>query len=162
MFRTTLAMLMFTITAVPALAQAVSVAAAEMNQDPEQNGEAHASGLGVLDRPAHIMIEDLPLSEGLALLRKETGVPLAFSPSRMEEVGKVSCRCEDVTIREALERMLSETTFRFVEAGKRVIVERHPYMSAPLAATPPQRPTESVRLPRLRPAITDDRDALGL
>jgi TonB-linked SusC/RagA family outer membrane protein len=80
----------------------------------------------------------LPLPQGLSLLHERSGVQLAFSPSLLPETREVTCLCEDVTVGEALDRILAGTPFHYVEIGGHVVIER---------ATPPP-------LPRIHLAMT--------
>jgi TonB-linked SusC/RagA family outer membrane protein len=77
-----------------------------------------------LDRPARLVVENVPLPQGLAALQEQSGVPLAYSATLMAGTGLVSCRCAAVTVREALDRMLADTGFGYETIGRQVVVRR--------------------------------------
>jgi len=77
-----------------------------------------------LDRPAQLRVDDEPLPDALARLQLLSGASIAFSPSSMAGVGKVSCDCATVTVRKALDRLLAGTHLRYVELGEHIVIER--------------------------------------
>lgn len=80
-----------------------------------------ASGQTVLDRPARLVIEDVPLRDALRLLQERAPVPLVYSPDLVPE-RDVSCDCGTRTVRQALEHLLRDTDLTFRAAGPRVLI----------------------------------------
>ena len=153
MFRSALALLILAATAIAAPAQepsVVSLANADLIQ-----GSKGDSNTGFLDLRAGLIVEDVQLAEGLEALRNASSVPLGFSPTRMRDEGPVSCICEDVRVGDALERLLSDTDFRFVEARGGILIERIP---ASTGQVPPfdgrLARLEAPRPPTLRQPLT--------
>ncbi len=106
----------------PAGAQVETTASLDLTQPDLISQTTSASEL--LERRAYLSVEDVSLDEGLHALREASGVPLAFSPSRVEGNGTVTCRCDDATVRTALDRLLAGTDFEFVPLDGRIIIER--------------------------------------
>ncbi len=77
-----------------------------------------------IDRFARIHVEDQSLHDALVLLQTRTGTRLLFSPSLLPDDVKVTCACEDRTVREALDIILEGTGFGFVQEGGHTIIER--------------------------------------
>lgn len=125
-------------------APTAAVAQARIAQAPPENKAAGP----VLDRPARLDAEALPLAEALTKLSKASGVTIAFSPSVVEQEKRVvTCRCAHLTLREALQQVLEGTTFKHSEFKGQVIVFRpaddtgtRTFVPAmPLARLAPQR-----------------------
>lgn len=76
-----------------------------------------------LHRPARLTVVDTPLSSALSELATASGVALAFSPSLLPEE-TVTCRCEEVEVWEALERLLDTGHLRYSVTGSQVVIER--------------------------------------
>lgn len=93
---------------------------------------------GLLTRPARLRVEGVPLTDGLARLHERSGVALAFSPSLLPSAQRVSCLCEALTVRQALDRLLAGTRFGYAELGEQVLIE-------PRAAAAPTLPGEPLR-----------------
>ncbi|MGH7475238.1 MAG: TonB-dependent receptor domain-containing protein [Longimicrobiales bacterium] len=83
---------------------------------------AEAAITRALDRPARLQVEDVPLAEALDLLYQGSQVPISFSPSLLPEGRKVTCICRELTVAEALERILAGTAFRYREIEGHVLV----------------------------------------
>lgn len=106
----------------------------------------------LLDRPARIDLENVTLPYALLELQRGSGVPLIYSPSLLESEGPISCECVTLTVRQALERMLTGTRFRFEDVGSQILIERRAAAridrrmesSAPLV-TSPVAPAELTR-----------------
>lgn len=84
--------------------------------------EAHEQ-VHSLDRLAGVDLREASLAEALLEIRDRTGVPITFSPSLLEEYGKVECRCSTRTVREALDQVLADTGFDWTWVGRVVLVE---------------------------------------
>ena len=80
-------------------------------------------GEGILDRPARLMLLNEPLPDGLMRLHQRSGVDLLFSPSRLPRGHLVSCNCQSVTVRKALERLLDGIPWGYSEVGRQVLIE---------------------------------------
>jgi hypothetical protein len=81
------------------------------------------SAQSVLDRPAGLDVEQEEVERTLRLLRRTAGVALLYSPDLIPPDRTVTCPCQDLTVREALERILEGTglTFRGSERQVRII-----------------------------------------
>lgn len=77
-----------------------------------------------LNQPAWLDVADVPLEEGLMLLRRQSGVDLAFSPTLLPDHRRVSCRCEHLTVRDALEQLLDGTGHEYALLGNGIVIER--------------------------------------
>ena len=99
----------------------------------------------LLARAARLQINNVPLPDGLSKLRERSGVSLAFSPSLLSETRLVTCACENDTVGEALDRILAQTPFGYVELAGHVVIERKPVMTAPQLRVPD--------LPLVRPVL---------
>src|SRR5439155_18183940 len=75
-----------------------------------------------LSRAARLAVEDMSLLDALTQLYETSGVPISFSPSRLPRDRRVSCRCETVSVADALDRLLEGTVFRYREIGGLVLV----------------------------------------
>lgn len=141
--------------AAPAVA-AQEIAAAE--GVPGGSHAVRASDAALLQRPAHLSIEDLGLHEALVELRHRAGVPIVFSEDFLPKRTRVSCACLYATVGEVLARLLDGTDLRFLELGSQILIEPRPRpqpMTEPKAATlfrtvryaeVPQEPTRTQRL----------------
>ena len=78
--------------------------------------------IALLDRPARLVVERLPLIDALQRLEQGSGVPLAYSPSLLPATLAVSCDCRDATLRDALNTLLGETRFTFRETDGQVLL----------------------------------------
>jgi iron complex outermembrane receptor protein len=84
--------------------------------------DSHGPG-DLLDRPARLMIVEVSLSEALTTLSEAAGVPIAYSPSLLRKSGRpATCACREVSVAEALDRILTGTVFTYSEMGKQVVV----------------------------------------
>ena len=81
-----------------------------------------AQDSSILDVPSRLLLDSKPLVEGLAELHRASGVSLVFSPSMLPVTRSVSCSCEGLSVRSALEEMLSGTMLRYVERDGQVVV----------------------------------------
>ena len=92
----------------------------------ERSGLAAQATASVLDWPARLDVEDMPLPQALLELEKTSGVSIAFSPSLMDRDRRVSCACRTRTVGEVLDRLLATTPFRYVVLGEHVVIEPAP------------------------------------
>lgn len=88
-----------------------------------------------LERKAGIELQGYSLKAGLAALRDQAGIPMAFSPSLLPDDLRVTCDCEHVSVEEALQRMLSGSGFRYVRVGRHIVIEPDPQMAPGADAT---------------------------
>lgn len=112
-------------TAVMLLVPATSGAAQSlaMMQGPGRVAQATVS---VLDLPARLEVENVPLAEALLELESASGVSVAFSPSLVDRGLRVSCACRTRTVGEVLDRLLAPTSLRYVVLGEHVVIEPAP------------------------------------
>lgn len=85
------------------------------------SGEASA-----LQRPAHLEVKRVPLNVALTELSDRSGVAIAFSPSRLAMEGPVDCDCLQLTVTQALDRLLAATAYRYAEVDGHVVVIPQP------------------------------------
>jgi len=78
----------------------------------------------LLDRPARIALDNVTLPAALMELQRNSGVPLAYSPSLLETEGRTSCSCTTLSVGEALDRILTGTRFRYEDLGGQILIER--------------------------------------
>lgn len=78
---------------------------------------------GLLDLPARIDLEEVAIPDALRAIGDHAGVPLAFSPSRLDGFDLVTCNCLDDTVGRALQKVLAGTPFRFFEFQGRILIE---------------------------------------
>lgn len=121
------------------------------------NGDARFTP-NPLDLVARLHIEDVSLPDGLTLLQKQSGVSLAFSPSLLSETRRVTCMCEHVSVRVALDRILAGAPLRYVELGGHIVIERRPVMPAgirvaSIAAAPPEFTTSYETTSLFQPVV---------
>jgi TonB-linked SusC/RagA family outer membrane protein len=103
----------------------------------ERSSVAEARSLGtgdVLQWPARLSLDRVPLSRALVDLHGTSGVPLVFSPSLVPDV-EVTCDCVDVPVAEALRRMMAGTGMGFSASGRQVVVTANrPLLLAPISS----------------------------
>ncbi|MBC7897177.1 MAG: SusC/RagA family TonB-linked outer membrane protein [Cytophagaceae bacterium] len=133
---------------VPALQEAQSMASIERQVQTPIVGP-------LLQRRASLDVRDVSLPRALDELMRSSGVALAYSPSMLERsVERVTCRCVEQTVAQALDQLLAKAAATYFEMGGRVIVLRsasQPEIPAPvsMAATNHQiaRPAFALPLP---------------
>ena len=91
----------------------------------------------LLERPARLDVADVPLKDALTQLHRSAGIPLLFSPSLLPEVD-VSCRCTEVTVGEALDRMINGQGLRVVAGEAQVMIVRPVPSPMPESASVPR------------------------
>ena len=77
----------------------------------------------LLSRAANLEAGSEPLRDALIQLRQTSGVFIAFSPTRLPETVRVTCRCANATVGEALVQLLHGLPFTYREVGGLVTVE---------------------------------------
>ena len=80
--------------------------------------------VALLERPASLEVENVPLQVALTQLGYAAGVGLAFSPSFLPEDRLVSCDCGEESLGGALDRLLDGTGLRYNVIGKQIVVEK--------------------------------------
>lgn len=138
-------------------------------QAPQFAAGPGGSGTALLERDARLHVEAVPLRDALVALAERSGVPLAYSPSLLPSGQTVTCACQDVTVREALERMLRPLSFRVQEGDGQVILVPPeqagtvPVLQASTGTVVPTPQAEEGRdaPPRLEPAIVTGRVTAG-
>lgn len=131
------------IVAIPTV-WATAAAAALPAQTVAANGEspeAVSREVPILQRPAFLEVKGIPLSDALNHLSDRSGVPVAFSPSRLAAQGPVYCDCADLTVAEALDRLLISTRYRYTEVDGHIVVVARP-------TSTPKRLPDSFHQPR--------------
>jgi len=98
----------------------------------------------VLDRRARLVAHDAPLSEALNRLTELSGVVIAFSPSVLGADRRiVSCDCDTLTVRQALDLMLRASGFWYSVVNGHVMIFRDREIEDPpdrgLSFQPPTR-----------------------
>lgn len=78
----------------------------------------------LLERPAALQVEGVPLSVALTQLGYAAGVGLAFSPSLLPEEALVDCDCLEKSLGAVLDRLLEDTGLRYTVIGKQIVVEK--------------------------------------
>jgi len=78
----------------------------------------------LLSRPAGLSVKGVTVPEALALLSTTASVSVAFSPNYLPGGVRVDCECRDVSIAEALDRILSATEFGYLELGDQVVIAK--------------------------------------
>jgi TonB-linked SusC/RagA family outer membrane protein len=78
---------------------------------------------GLLDRPALLDVRGVSLTEALTALSENSGVVVAFSPTLLSSDGRqVDCRCHEGSVAQALDQLLSGTSFRYAVRDGQVIL----------------------------------------
>lgn len=76
----------------------------------------------VLRSPAGLEVEGVSLLEALEALHESSGVPIVYSPSLIPASREVTCRCAEISIGEALVRLLRGTGSEAVASDGQIIV----------------------------------------
>ena len=119
-----------------------------------QESSATGESTSLLGRPARLRVANVTLPAALAELQKSSGVALAFSPSMLPERLRVSCACESVTVREALDRLLLAPGLRYREVDGTVVILPQ--------LVPPLLPAKLPRTEVITVAETDERGGAWL
>jgi len=105
---------MIALTSVMALMLAVGAEAfpqsiASLQRDSTRTGP-------LLQRPARLLVRDVPIATALDMLGETAGVLLAYSPSMLEDrTDNVTCECECLTVAQALDQILAGTRTGYTE-----------------------------------------------
>jgi TonB-dependent starch-binding outer membrane protein SusC len=91
---------------------------------PTVHGMQDHASLDILMLPARVDVVQASVPEALGKLRESSGVAIAFSPSLLPPGVLVTCRCVEVSLGDALTRILDQTGFGFIVIRGQVIVER--------------------------------------
>jgi hypothetical protein len=83
-------------------------------------GSPTVAAQSVLDRRAGLSVRSAPLIDALRQLQRSANVSLAYSPDLLPPGRIVSCVCEDLTVRQALERLLRGTDLTALASGTQV------------------------------------------
>ncbi|MFH1766375.1 MAG: TonB-dependent receptor plug domain-containing protein, partial [Gemmatimonadota bacterium] len=78
----------------------------------------------LLSRPVGLEVTGVTLPEALVLLANAADVSVAFSPNSLPEGLRVECHCQDASIAEALDQILSGTEFGYVELGDQIVIAK--------------------------------------
>jgi len=73
-------------------------------------------------RPAQLDVRNLSLARALTELRQSSGTPLAYSPSMIPSLD-VSCDCREVSVADALDRMLGGTGLSFTAVHGQIVIQ---------------------------------------
>jgi TonB-dependent starch-binding outer membrane protein SusC len=92
----------------------------------ERVAEQTSIPTSLLERQAGLSVAYVELERALLELTERAAVPLAFSPARLPRESRVTCRCEEVTVGEALNRLLRGTTLRFAEVANQIVLYQPP------------------------------------
>jgi TonB-dependent starch-binding outer membrane protein SusC len=93
---------------------------------PAQASLAHTgadSDRSLLDVPAYLVVEDATVDDALHQLGRTSGVPLAFSASLVPPESRTTCDCSELTVRQALDQILSGTGLSYSEVRRQVVIE---------------------------------------
>jgi len=72
---------------------------------------------------ARLEVRDLTVAAALVRLHESSGVPISFSPTMFPAAHRVSCRCQAVTVAQALDSVLKGLPFtHWVQGGQIVVV----------------------------------------
>ncbi len=118
----------------------------------------------VLARPADFSARNVTVAEALARLSRAADVSVAFSPSSFPADRRLDCPCRELSIAEALDRILVATDFGYLERDGQIIIAKRAGSEA--SATPQPLPTQpsadDLTLPAatLSDAVDGARDAL--
>jgi len=79
-----------------------------------------ATAQSPLDGPARLSVDSVTLEQAFHRLRQTAGVSLLYSPDLLPTARRVSCACEQVSVREALTRMLRGTGLAYRSSGTQI------------------------------------------
>ncbi len=91
----------------------------------------------VLVQPAKLDVHEVTLETALRELEVATGIPIAYSPSRLPGNRIVSCRCSDTTVEAAVRWLLSGTGMEAVVLVGHLIIREQPVRLDPVQPTGP-------------------------
>jgi TonB-linked SusC/RagA family outer membrane protein len=77
----------------------------------------------LLQKPAMVVVRNLPVSDALHRLNEASGVNVAFSPSETSKIRRtVDCDCASATVGEALDRILTGTLLEYAAVRGQIVV----------------------------------------
>jgi hypothetical protein len=82
-------------------------------------------GMEILEREARLSIDGVTVDQALAALEAGSGINLAYRPHRLPRT-TVSCQCYDLTVKEALDRMLPAVGLWYGVFGDQIVIEPEP------------------------------------
>jgi hypothetical protein len=83
-------------------------------------GPSATSAQSALDRRAGLSVRAVPLTDALRQLQRSAGIAIAYSPDLLPQGRIVSCACREVTVGEALERLLQGTDLTVAASGPQI------------------------------------------
>jgi iron complex outermembrane recepter protein len=111
------------VTLVLALLPATAVTQSSVQQVAQlADTAAPVTTIGLLDRPARLRIAETSLETALMMLTRASGVSLAFSPTRLPPDARVSCACDEVTVRAALDQLLAGSGLIYLELVGQIVL----------------------------------------
>lgn len=119
------------IAAVPSVATAQNVLANSRQIGPVPRAEA-APLESLLRVEAGLDVVDAPLPETLHRLGESSGVPVAYSPAFLPVDRTVTCRCEDLTLGEAVATVLAGIPFEMVAVRGQLVIRELREAASPL------------------------------
>lgn len=85
----------------------------------------------LLERPANLEVDDVPVGDALRALQRASGVSIAFSPDLLPEGRRVTCACDRATVEGALRQILEGTGLVWREGRRQVLVGRPSGVAGP-------------------------------
>ena len=79
---------------------------------------------GILAKPARLSVHALPLETALLELQRTSGVSIAYSPSLLPVDRTVDCACLDVSVGEAIRRLLGDSGFEAVPMMQQLVIRK--------------------------------------
>ena len=110
-----------------------------------------SEGEAVLAASAHLYVVNVSLTYAINRLRDQSGTQIAFSPSLFPDHVRVTCRCLDATVGEALDQLLSDRRFTYT------VVRRQIAIHVREAHTDDRQPSPSLHRPRVDGQVLSQR-----
>lgn len=111
------AMTLLAATAAAAPAQETRVAALSAESRPSS---------GLLEKRVSLELHDVTLAVALTRLHEASEVPISFSPTMLPRGSRVTCSCDGTTLAEALNRVLRDSGFHFLEISDQIVIIKRP------------------------------------
>jgi hypothetical protein len=80
------------------------------------------SAQSLLDRPARLSVVQVGLEEAIRALQRSSGVSMAYSPDLLPPRHLVTCSCDTVSVRTALDIILEDTGLYYLEGRRQVFI----------------------------------------
>src|SRR5688572_25182714 len=112
--RLALAILVASVTCVNPAAQAQSFAST-LVEPPDR---------ALLLNPARLHVKQVTLHAALDALQENSGIAVAYSPSLLPANHIVTCACDEVTIEEAIRRILAGTGFEALPVQDQLVIRK--------------------------------------